>query len=116
LTAGILVIVVAPDKDFRRSLEFALESEGFVVEAHTSISKAFASPRAKKADCLVVDDAAVGDWRIVSEDFRHFGKPVVLLVGRVRAGPTLPLTTVLTKPFLGMPLIEAVRNLSAGAN
>lgn len=114
MTAGILVIVVAPDKDFRRSLEFALESEGFDVESHTSISKALASPRAEKADCAVVHDAAVGDWLMAARDFYHFGKPVVLLVGRVQAVPSLPLTTVLTMPFLGNPLIEAVRNLSVG--
>ncbi len=112
MTASILVIVIAPDKDFRRSLEFALESEGFDVESHTSISKALASPRAEKADCAVVHDAAVGDWRMGARDFYHFGKPVVLLVGSVQGVPSLPLTRVLTMPFLGNPLIEAIREIS----
>ncbi|WP_139238672.1 hypothetical protein [Mesorhizobium sp. YR577] len=114
MTAGVLVIVVAPDKDFRRSLEFSLESEGFAVESHASISKALASPRAEEADCAVIDDAAVEDWRMVAQDFLHFGKPVVLLQGRIQAVPSLPLTIVLTKPFLGNPLIEAIRGISIG--
>jgi hypothetical protein len=113
LTAATLVLVVAPDKDFRRSLEFALEAEGFAVDSHASSAIAFVSPRAHEADCAVVDDAAVQDWRVAGEEFRHFGRPVVLLVGRIRSVPSLPFTTVLTKPFLGNPLIEAVREVAA---
>ncbi len=113
MTAPSLVLVVAPERDFRRSLEFALETEGFVVETHAGTANAFDSERAKDADCAVVDDAAVEDWRSAEEAFRRFGKPVVLLVGKIRPVPALPLMTILTKPFLGMPLIETVREIAA---
>lgn len=118
MIAAALVLVVAPDSDFRRSLEFALETEGFAVDLHARMGNAFASPRAHDAACAVVDDAAVEDWRIAGEEFRGFGKPVVLLVGRIRQAPDLShiaALTTLTKPFLGSPLIEAVREATAGA-
>jgi FixJ family two-component response regulator len=109
LTAAALVLVVAPDSDFRHSLEFALEAEGFAVASHDCTDEAFASQRATEASCAVVDDRAIQNWREADTEFRRFGKPVVLLVGRFRPLPELPLLTVLAKPFLGYPLIEAVR-------
>jgi CheY-like chemotaxis protein len=115
LTAAVLVLVVAPDKDFRRSLEFALEAEGFVVDAHATTSNAFDSQRAHEADCAVVDDAAIDDWRTADQEFRRFRRPVVLLVGKIRPMPDLLFATILTKPFLGNPLIEAVRDAVMGS-
>lgn len=114
MSAAILVLVVAPDSDFRRSLEFALETEGFAVASHGSTLSAFGSPGAMAADCAVVDDAAVSEWRRAGEEFERFGRPVLLLAGRIRPVPSLPHTTVLTKPFLGNPLIEAVRQSVGG--
>jgi DNA-binding response OmpR family regulator len=113
LTASPLVLVVAPDKDFRRSLEFALEAEGFAVDSYGSMAGAFASSRAEEAGCAVVDDTAIGKWPEVEKEFRHFGRPVVLLSDRIGTMPSLPFTTVLIKPFLGNPLIEAVREVVA---
>ncbi|MEQ1955044.1 hypothetical protein [Mesorhizobium sp. CN2-181] len=113
MTTATLVLVVAPERDFRRSLEFALEAEGFAVETHARTSDAFVSTRAQEADCTVIDDAAIEDWRAAEEQFRRFGRPVILLVGRIRPVPDLPFTTILTKPFLGTPLIETVRELAA---
>ena len=113
MTAAILVLVVAPDKDFRRSLAFALEADGFAVDTHARSSNAFASQRANDAECAVVDDAAIEDWRMAEEEFRRFGKPVFLLVDKIRPIPDLPFTKILTKPFLGNPLIEAVREVAA---
>lgn len=115
MTASTLVLVIAPDKDFRRSLEFALEAEGFAVDPHASISHAFLSSRVEVADCAVVDDTAVEDWQMAKEEFRRFARPVVLLAGRIRPIPYLPFTTIVTKPFLGNPLIEAVREAATGA-
>lgn len=112
LTAATLVLVVAPHKDLRHSLAFALEADGFAVDTHVHTSDAFASPQADTAECAVVDDAAIENWLTAKEEFRRFGKPVFLLVGKIRPIPDLPpLTTILTKPFLGNPLIEAVRDV-----
>lgn len=116
MTAAALILVVAPDADFRRSLEFALETEGFAVEGHPRIETAFGSPRAGTAACAVVDDTAVADWKALAAEMRLFGRPLILLLDRVRAVPDLPLTTALTKPFLGAPLTEAVRRAMAGAH
>lgn len=113
MTAASLVLVVAPDKDFQRSLAFALEVDGFAVDTHTRSSNAFASQRAREAECAVVDDTAIEDWRVAEEEFRRFGKPIFLLVGKVSLIPDLPFTTILTKPFLGNPLIEAVRRVAS---
>ena len=116
MTAAALILVVAPDMDFRRSLEFALETDGFTVESHPQIEAAFASPRAGRAACAVVDDSAVTDWKAMATAIRLFGKPLILLQDRVRAIPDLPLTTALTMPFLGAPLTDAVRRAMAVPN
>lgn len=109
-----IVIIAAPDEALRRSLEFALESGGFEVDAHLYATGAFASRCANDAACAVIDDRAVNDWRMAPEQFRRFAKPIILLVSFFRPAPQLPGVTLVTKPFLGEPLIEAVRNAVAG--
>ena len=109
-----IILVAAPDAVLRRSLEFALESDGFRVTAHPYAADAFASRSASRAACAVVDDAAVGDWGQAREEFGRFARPVILLVGISRTAPELPQVRPLVKPFLGGPLIEAVRDAVAG--
>lgn len=108
------ILVAAPDEGLRRSLEFALESAGFEVDAHPYAVGAFASNCAGKAECAVIDDRAINDWRLLPDQLRSFARPVILLVSLFRSVPDLPRTTVVVKPFLGEPLIEAVRNATAG--
>lgn len=105
-----IILLAAPDAAFRRSLVFALESDGFAVQAHGRAAEAFASAHARDAACAVIDDDAIGDWALASPQFEQFGRPVVLLVGFLRAVPSLPFAQVVTKPFLGEPLIKAVRH------
>lgn len=38
LAAASIVLIVVPDREFRRSLEFALEVEGFSVASHASLA------------------------------------------------------------------------------
>lgn len=109
-----LVLVAAPDRAFRRSLEFALESAGFLTESHVYVTNAFASQIANGAACAVVDDHAVDNWVLVPEQFRQFARPVILVAGRTPDVFTLPRVTLVMKPFLGKPLIDAVRNAIAG--
>ena len=108
------VLVAAPDLAFRRSLEFALESAGFGTSGHGPASGAFASEESGRAVCAVIDDHAIDDWKLAPEQFRRFARPVILLVGRLQAVPPLPHVTQVIKPFLGEPLIEAVRAAIAG--
>lgn len=108
------ILIAAPDTVLRRSLEFALESDGFRVCAHPNASDALASADARQAACAVLDDDAIEDWEQAGEQFRRFAKPVILLVGLFHAAPDLPFVKPVMKPFLGEPLIEAVRSAVAG--
>lgn len=105
-----IVLVAAPDPDFRRSLEFALESAGFRANGHALATDALVSEMASEAVCAVIEDDAIDDWRLAPEQFYVFARPVILVVGRLRAMPVLPRVTFVMKPFLGEPLIQAVRN------
>lgn len=109
-----IILVAAPDAAFRRSLAFALESDGFTVNTYAQATDAFASRLARDAACAVIDDEAVDDWKLASRQFSQFGRPVILLVGSSRTPPVLPFTKFVVKPFLGEPLIEMVRNAMAG--
>jgi DNA-binding response OmpR family regulator len=109
-----IILVVAPDESFRHSLQFALASDGFCVDTHRSIADAFASEHADAATCAVVDDDAIDNWKQAQEQFSRFARPVILLVSLFRTAPELPLVRPLMKPFLGEPLIEAVRSVVAG--
>jgi len=109
-----MVLVIAPDRDFRRSLEFALEAEGFRVFAHDGIDGLLALPRSGEVACAVVDDTALESRRSAAEEFMRFGKPVLFLSDWKPLPLDLPNTVVLTKPFLGGPLIDAVRSVIGG--
>ncbi len=111
----IFVLVVVPDPAFRRSLEFALETEGFIVQSHAGVAGAFESRRAFGAACAVVDDAAIVDWHLAAGQFDGFARPVILLTDPFRRIPDLPGMSVVAKPFLGAPLVEAVRLATSGA-
>jgi len=115
LDATNLVLIVAPDRGFRRSLEFALEAEGFMVDSHASVSTAVESPRAPVAVCSVVDEDALRDWAPEPLTLDRLAKPVILLVDR-----SLPITeqagvTILMKPLLGGVLTDSVHALVATA-
>ncbi|TAN13730.1 MAG: hypothetical protein EPN45_04345 [Rhizobiaceae bacterium] len=107
------IIVAAPDEAFRRSLVFALESDGFTVNPHAQAAEAFASPHARHAACAVIDDDAVSDWTLASRQFGHFGRPVIVLVGFLGKTPLTSQARFVIKPFLGEPLVEAVRDAIA---
>lgn len=107
------IIVVAPDVAFRHSLVFVLESGGFAVLSYGSIETAFASPQVRDARCAVVDEEAIDSWQSARGLFEGFARPVVLLVSFLRAAPEAPPVRCLAKPFLGMPLLEAVQQAIA---
>lgn len=111
-----IILVAAPDVDFRQSLAFALRSDGFRVFAYPKAVDAFISQQAQEAACAVIDDDAVVRWDEAHEQFSAFAKPVILLIGLFVTAPELPGIIPLVKPFLGEPLIEAVRNAVAERN
>jgi DNA-binding response OmpR family regulator len=109
LVAAATVLVIAPDREFRRSLEFALEVEGFSVSSHALLSEAEASLAASGAVCAVVDEGALRIDRSARRSLGRLIKPVILLSdGFSSIGDDSGLA-VLTKPLQGSALIELVQ-------
>lgn len=109
-----IILIAARDAGFRHSLEFALESDDFRVFAYVNANDALASEGARQAVCAVFDDDTVNDWNQAREQFGQFARPIILLIGPFRAAPDLPFVEPVMKPFLGEPLIQAVRKAVAG--
>lgn len=103
------VVVVVPDYGLRRSLEFALEVEGFAVLAFDEVNAAIASPSAGEARCIVVDEEALLNDPSAIAAVRQFHKPVLLLVDRSRPGPDTTDVRVFRKPVIGNALIRAIK-------
>jgi DNA-binding response OmpR family regulator len=99
------ILVVAPDPDFRRSLEFALEAEGYDVASRPGLQDAFGPvPYA----CVVVDhQAATGPAADVAAFCRR-AQPLIVLAGRDSPWLSRHAFRTVRKPLLGNDLIEAV--------
>lgn len=107
-----LILVVAPDHEFRRSLEFTLEAELYGVDSHDGLTTAVASPLTQKALCAIVDEDAVRDHALGWEALDHLPTPVILLLDKLKPPVSRPDMTVLAKPLLGRALIQAVRSIA----
>ncbi|PSH70050.1 hypothetical protein CU102_02785 [Phyllobacterium brassicacearum] len=103
------ILVVAPDRGLRRSLEFALEVEGFIVLPFEDVTAALASPRAAEGACIVIDEDALLDDPLATATVQRFKRPTVLLIDRSRPVAESLGMQVLRKPVLGNALIRAVR-------
>lgn len=104
-----MVLVVAPDSGFRRSIEFALGAEGYDVDSQAQLSTAITSPLAPLVCCAVIDEDAIKDWADAWQSLGRFPMPIVLLVDRPRPEPDG--MTILVKPLLGDALVETVRHV-----
>ncbi|MFA6153882.1 DNA-binding response regulator [Mesorhizobium sp.] len=113
MTVGSMVLVIAPNPGFRKSLEFALEAEGYVVDSQAQLARAIASPLTSSIRCAVVDEAAVPDWANGRHDLARFPGPIILLVDRPWAAPEPDGVLILVKPLLGNALIKAVDQVIA---
>ena len=113
LAVTSMVLVVAPDPGFRRSIEFALEAEGYGVESRAKLSSATTSPAASLACCAVIDENGTEDVADAWKFLWHFPKPIVLLVDKPWSLPEPDGMKVLVKPLLGDALVEAVRHVVA---
>lgn len=112
MVAAKTILLVASESAFRRSLEFALEVEGFSVESHALLSEAEASPAAAIAVCAVVDESALPIGAGAPRSLERITGPVILLVDGLSAAATRKGKTVLTKPLRGNDLVDAVHGLS----
>jgi DNA-binding response OmpR family regulator len=113
LAAAATVLIIAPDREFRRSLEFALAVEGFSVDSYASLSEAIATPAALSAICAIVDDGALRGDPLAQLALDRLFKPVILLVDGFSPAEPDWKAIVLTKPLQGRELIETVRAQSA---
>lgn len=100
------VLIVAPDPDMRRSLQFALEADGHAVSSYPRIADraAFGGP----FDCTVLDGHATRGAEDVAGFCREF-EPVILLVSRIEESLSQWVFETLYKPMLGPALTLAVR-------
>lgn len=110
------ILVVVPDDDLRRSIIFALESEGFGLSVTSQLPALSDCPQVSAVDCIVVDENAIdvrsGGW----ERLGSLGRPAILLIDTLREIPPEFAHTAVMKPLLGSSLVDAVANsLAAGA-
>lgn len=102
------ILVVVPDRELRRSIEFALEAEGLAFESHADLASALRARVPDGAVCAIIDEDAVAGRNGAGAGLEGFAESVVLLVDRLRAAPRAAGVTVLTKPLLGRRLIDTV--------
>lgn len=108
---GRKVLVVVPNDELRRSIEFTVEAEGYEIESHAGFPTVFASHKFNGFDCAVVDEDAVdAGQRNLIEFARIAGdeRPVVVLVDRTAALSAAVPFQLLRKPLLGPALISAI--------
>ena len=106
------LLIVAPDADLRRSLEFMLEAEGHEVVAHAALWDAELT---QKFDCTIVDHRAIAPPYAAVIAFCRQAAPVILLAGAPLPWLTELVFRVVQKPLLGSPLIAAIESaLNAG--
>jgi hypothetical protein len=106
-----IVLVVAPDSGFRRSIEFALGAEGYGIDSQAQLSTAITSPMAPLVCCAIIDEDAIKNWTDAWQSLKRFPKPIVLLVDRPWPPPEPDDVKILVKPLLGSALVETVRHV-----
>ncbi len=107
------ILLVASESAFRRSLEFALEVEGFSVESHALLSEAEQSPAAVVALCAVIDEGVLRSRAGPPRSLDRIIRPIILLANELSATVARKGLTVLTKPLRGNDLVDALHGLSA---
>lgn len=108
---GRKVLVVVPNDELRRSIEFTVEAEGYQIESHSGFPTVFATHKFNGFDCAVVDEDAVdAGQRNLIEFARIAGdeRPVVVLVDKTAALDRVLPFQLLRKPLLGPALVEAI--------
>lgn len=104
------ILLVAPDSDLRKSLEFALQAEGYEVTSRASIA---ARLQPGTYDCTVLDHHAIGNDRKAAASFCSIFAPVILLANEQPHALSPAAFNTLMKPLLGAALSEAIREAIA---
>ncbi|MEP7239559.1 MAG: transcriptional regulator [Devosia sp.] len=104
------VLVIAADADLRRSVQFALEAEGYGVTCRASLA---ARELPRDFDCTVVDHHVLGSEQRAASAFFEAFAPVILLANS-DSHPLSPWAAkTLLKPMLGPALSAAIRDAMA---
>lgn len=111
MTSGRKVLVVVPNEELRRSIEFTVEAEGYAVDSHQELATVIADGSSHGFDCAVIDEDAVdAAQRNLVEFARLAGseRPVVVLADRLAVLVSSLPFRLLRKPLLGAALVEAI--------
>jgi hypothetical protein len=108
MVAGLTVLVVAPAGAMRRSLTFALEAEGYRVDARPRFDPGPLPQEGAGSACAIVDEDALADRKNPAAELSGLNVPVILLVERARRMPAGFEPSVIEKPPLGRDLLDAV--------
>lgn len=98
------ILVIAPNSDYRRSLKFALEAEGYAVTDAIEIPPAHAG----RYDAVVLDHKATRGPQQEVLDFCEQSQPVVLLAGQPQPWLVGRVFRSVPTPLLGNSLSDAV--------
>jgi len=100
------VLIVAPDTDLRRSMQFALEVDGYHVTGRASLAEVNVRP--EDVDCVILDHH-MADLRLnEARSFCARFEPVVLLANTATHPLASAAFRTLLKPQLGPSLSRAV--------
>lgn len=100
------LLIIAPNPDFRKSLQFALEAEGYAVESRESFHDPAGMPQ--DFDCAVLDHHAAQGHLPLAMTFVEAQSPVVLLANSEDHPLVAHSFRTVTKPFLGPRLSKAI--------
>lgn len=102
------VLIISPSPDLRKSLAFALETEGYVVTSYAGIPGGDAG---RSYDCVVMDHKAARASREAVVQFCAKTPNLVYLDGTPQPWLTGWLTHIVPTPLAGNTLVEAVRDV-----
>lgn len=106
------ILVIAPQLDMRRSLEFVLDAEGFDVTSRSRID--FSTPAASsRFDCIVLDHQALAGPHEQVIDFCAKAAPVVLVSSKPIDWLSGSVKDLVEKPVMGGAIVSSVRRVLA---
>lgn len=109
------VLVVAPQFDLRRSLEFVLDAEGFEVTSRPRLD--FSSPAASaRFDCIVLDHQALTGPREQVLEFCANAAPIILVSSKPIEWLSGSVRDLVEKPVMGGAIANSVRRILASGD
>lgn len=106
------IVVVAPDVDFRRSLCFALQTEGYMVKAFSNLFAAM--DEIGEARCSLVDAKVLRSEAAIWKSLGRARNKTILLTSGIRSVQKFGAAAELITPFTGSDLVKTLANMPAG--